>query len=613
MVILLLMLLIIPFNFCCAQSGPQNEAYFLGVKKTDRVGKKDAYPDGKPDAVFSLRMTSEAPEAEVVEIEIRKASAARHVWSTNPKVSGTGFMAVADSRTPSVILNPKPGPLSIKPAGTNDLLLFITDDGRISAAPSGYTVKVTQRDGTSWSVTAREEPTAPPATQDRQEGAFPVRMSAVLKGISNYDAVNPGKIMKGDDKADGLFVLTVEAGNRVVNAVEIKNVDGVAAAWDTVPNSGKGSVGVAYVSDPARLLNKRDGSIEIRLTDRGDLNLYVADNGSISGGKTNFRITLSFADGGVSWCSVSSPSQPAPPPVGRDPVGKQPPTVNFLGKFLGHVSTDAVGRYPELKPDSQADAVFGLDIEVTPKNLITGIEINNPANPSISWGTKGAAAGAWGMAVAFQRSPNDLLNQADGSVRIPISGRSQLYLYVADPGNLTTPNNEYRMIVRLDDGDAYQQAVERPVGTTPSVVSGVQPDGPPLAKGLMTCEFRGFIVDLVNNSTKSGKDGYLDGTFLLKIKVDDKTITKIDIQGPDGQVRWSSQPKGHATFLGVAAYPTIYKLINPGGGAMRVPVGGRKTLHLYAADNGMLSDPNARLTVTATFSDQTSLSTKVIK
>ena len=48
----------------------------------------------------------------------------------------------------------------------------------------------------------RPEATAP------SSGVFPVRMSAVLKGVSNYDAVGPGKTLAGDDKGDGLFVLS---------------------------------------------------------------------------------------------------------------------------------------------------------------------------------------------------------------------------------------------------------------------------------------------------------------------------------------------------------------------------------------------------------------------
>jgi hypothetical protein len=137
--------------------------------------------------------------------------------------------------------------------------------------------------------------------------------------------------------------------------------------------------------------------------------------------------------------------------------------------------------------------------------------------------------------------------------------------------------------------------------------------GPLRAKGLITCEFRGFIADLVNTSTRPGKDGYLDGTFIMKLKVQEKKLVKVVIRGTDGAVRWSSSPKAPAMFLGVALYPKIYKLINTKGGRLDVPISGRRTIYLYGADNGLLSDPSSRLEVEATFADKTILSSEVIK
>jgi hypothetical protein len=133
------------------------------------------------------------------------------------------------------------------------------------------------------------------------------------------------------------------------------------------------------------------------------------------------------------------------------------------------------------------------------------------------------------------------------------------------------------------------------------------------AKGDLSCEFRGFIADLVNNGAKPGKDQYLDGTFILKLQVEEKKLAKIEIAGADGVVRWSSEPKPPAMFLGVAVYPNIYKLVNEKHGALQTVVAGKRTYYLYAADNGLLSDPKAALTVKVTFADKTMLSGEVVK
>jgi hypothetical protein len=610
--------LLVGLVVCLAESGyaqgtPKGTAYLVGMKKSDRVGPKSAYPDGKLDAVFSLALDPKLVRRDVGRIRIRAVKGAAGAWSTNPKSPGTSFLGVASAKRPSVIINPAGGTLRINPRKDPELLLFVSDDGKFSDPNRQYDVQVTLRDGTSAviPVKAQPEPSARAESPKPREGSHPVRMSAVLKGISRYDAVGASKTIKGDDRPDGLFVLTVEAKDKEITGIQIRNEGGQHAVWDTIPGSGNNAIGVAFVKDPSRLLNYRNGGVRIRVRGRVDLNLYVADNGSIKQGSTNYRITASFSDGSVSWCLARRASKKPEQPKPTKP--EAPARVSFLGSWLGYVSTDAVGPYPEMKPDSKADAVFGLDIEISPARTITGIEIQSLTDPGRKWTTSAVSEGGWGLGVAYQGAPKILLNRSDGTVRIPVGSREQFYLYAADPGDLGISTQRFRMIVHLDDGSAFQQFVRRPVATTHTVVPGTKPTGPPRARGLMTCEFLGFIPDLVNTSTRPGKDGYLDGTFRLKLKVDNKQVSKIVIKGPDGTIRWSSHPKAPVMFLGVALYPKIYNLVNLKGQALSIPISGRKTIYLYAADNGLLSDPNSRLTVEVDFSDKTTLSAEVIK
>jgi len=592
-----------------AQLAPRGEALFLGVKKSDRVGKTSAIQDGKPDAVFSLTLKPRPSEARISEIEIQAVSGAAAIWNSHGKSPGAGFVGVARAKNPSQIVNPKGGELNLNPLVDKSLLLFITDDGSLGQSDAHFQVKVSHKDGSTWTAPVTAAGAASPGEPGAKAGAYAVRMSAVLKGVSNYDAVGPSKNIAGDDKADGLFALTVEAKDKEITAIEIRNVDGVASVWDTVPGSNNSAVGVSLTSDPVRLLNNRDGSVAIQVKDRVDLNLYVADNGSIAAGKTNYRISVKFSDGGLSWCPAEKAFAASAPKPQEPAVGAS--NVNFLGTWLGFVSTDAVGPYAGLKPDGKADAVFGLDIEVSPPSHITAIEISSVEGTPRRWGA-GSEPGNWGLAVAYQNAPSSLLNKADGSVMIPIEKRLQFFLYVADPGDLATTSQRFRMVVKLADGSSYQQFVRRLAGTTATVApSGEEPAR---AKGIITCEFRGFIgADLVNTSTRPGKDGYLDGTFIMKLQVDDKKLAKVEIKGSDAAVRWSSDPKAPQMFLGVALYPKIYRLVNERGGAMQVPISGRRTLYLYGADNGLLSDPKSILTVVVTFTDKTTLTAEVIK
>ena len=597
-----------PSTVSYAQSPAIAEAYLVGVKKSDRVGKDQAYPDGKPDAVFALSFQEVPAGQKITEIEIRTIAGPKGVWNTKGKRPATGFVGIADARSPSVILNQPGKPLKLDPKELRSLLLFVTEDGHFEDKNRKYTVTVTRSDGSASTIPVRLEPATAREAEPSAPGAFPVRMSALLKGISDYDAVNPGKTVGGDDKADGLFVLTVEATDRDIVAIQIRNVDGTASAWDTVPSSKNGAVGVALVSDPISLVNSKDGSVRIKVKDKVDLNLYVADNGSIQEGRTNYRVAVTFSDGQVAWCPAK---KGLPKREDRETKPAEQAQVNFLGTWLGTVSTDAVGKYPGLKPDGTGDAQFGLDIEVTPKNTIRGIEIQNLIDPGQRWGTTGTTAGAWGLGVAYQSAPRSILNRPDGSINIPIYGREQFLLYAADPEDFAKESGNLRLVVHMGDGSSYQQLIRRPPATTPSVVP--QTGDLTKAQGLLTCEFRGFIADIVNQSTKPGKDGYLDGTFIAKIRETEKKIAAIEISGPDGVVRWSSQPRSPAMFLGVAMYPKVYNLVNLKGGPLDIAVAGRRTLYLYAADNGMLADPNSILRIIVTFTDKSQISTEVIK
>ncbi len=594
-----------------AENAPIGACSFLGVKKTDRVGKTKPEPDGVPDAVFSLTFSTPLADKRIEEIEVIASNPSKS-WTSHLENHNSDYLGIALAKNPSDILNRKEGELKSRPLSDQNLLLFMTDDGKFSKQDRKYQVRVKFADGSTFNKQVQEEAGVSQTAGTPGQTVYPVRMSAYLKGISNYDAVGFGKKIEGDNKPDGLFELKLETKDREISAIEIRNIDGEKAVWDTVPTSNNPPIGVALKNEPTRLINEPDGSLKLVVKDKVDLNLYVADSGAIEGGKTDFRVNVAFSDGQIYWTKAEkSPLSDKESSEETAASGGQGTKVNFLGEWLGFFPTDAVGPYPEIKPDGKPDSVFGLDIDVNPKNTITGIEINSVTGVVRKWGTFGTSAGAWGLAVAYQRAPTALLNKPDGSISIPIEGRTQFYLYAYDPGDLARTNQNLRIIVRLADGSYYQQMVKKGLATTSTVAPEV--DTGPKAKGLITCEFRGFLADLVNTSTRPGKDGYLDGTFIMKLQVEDKKLQRVDLLGPDGVVRWSSEPKAPEMFLGVALYPKIYQLINVKGGPLNTLVTGRRTIYLYAADNGLLSDPKSRLTVNAVFGDKTSLSTEVVK
>jgi hypothetical protein len=602
-----LIIALVMVSFVDAQ--PRGEAVFLGLEQYDKVGPKTAGPDKKKDGVFAIKLNPRPGDSEITDIQILTIAGPSGLWRARADDPAAGFIGVALAERPAYIVNRAGAPLSIDPLRSDNLLLFVTDDGNLENEKRIYVIKVFHGDGSSYNikVSKHKPPTGEAPADDSAD--YPVRMSAVLKGLSNYDAVGPYSRIEGDDKPDGLFVLTVEGRNRSITAIQIRSEKGMPSVWDTVPGNTNGPIGVALVSDPVRLLNNPNGSVRIEIDKEVDLNLYVADNGSIEGGETQYRISVTFDDGSVSWCPVKRVSSTVQEEDTPEP--EAPKEVNFLATWKQYVATDAVGPYPQMEPDRKADALFELSIEIKPKGIIDGIEIQAPPGLDLRWGTPGTTSGAWGIGVAYKHAPRQLLNRADGSVRIPVKGRQHFFLYVADPGELSKIYNRLRVIVYLADGKAFQQYVT----SVDTALPGVQPSRRrgPLVKGTMTCTLRGFFRDLVNTSNRPGKDGYLDGTFFLRPRVRNKTLVRVDIKDGMGNVRWSTTGKSPAMFLGISRYPKIYELLNATDGSLSIPLSGARTLYLHAADNGLLSDPNAGLRAVATFSDGTTLSCDVQK
>ena len=81
----------------------------------------------------------------------------------------------------------------------------------------------------------------------------------------------------------------------MITALAIRNVNGQPSAWDTVPGNGAWLLAVTLGN---RVMNAQDGSISLQLPAGSQhYDLWVQDNNSISGGQTNYSLTVTFADG----------------------------------------------------------------------------------------------------------------------------------------------------------------------------------------------------------------------------------------------------------------------------------------------------------------------------
>lgn len=137
--------------------------------------------------------------------------------------------------------------------------------------------------------------------------------SAWLEGPDGgFDWVGPRPGLHPSGKNDALFQLELTAPGRTITGMQLRNVDGRLAIWDTYPRSRHWQLAVNREHKP---LNRPDGSLYAPLGQgREILGIRVEDNGSVSGGKTRFKLTVFFADGGKAVFPVQA-GRPASPPA----------------------------------------------------------------------------------------------------------------------------------------------------------------------------------------------------------------------------------------------------------------------------------------------------------
>lgn len=123
----------------------------------------------------------------------------------------------------------------------------------------------------------------------------PQGSSAGISAASDRDYVSNSEQYRKNGKIDAVFQASINAPNQVITGIEVRNTNGQRSIWDTYPNNSYW-LGVAVVD--GRAINNSDGSVNFSLGQgQKSLRFYTEDNGSVRGGKTDFRMTISFASG----------------------------------------------------------------------------------------------------------------------------------------------------------------------------------------------------------------------------------------------------------------------------------------------------------------------------
>ncbi|MDO9509145.1 MAG: hypothetical protein Q7I97_07395, partial [Thermovirgaceae bacterium] len=258
----------------------------------DMLGMNESTaPDGKQDALFVVSVKGIGA---ITDVSLKAVDGARE-WDT---VRGNDKWGIVVKDATGKTITSESGMPIVPFLGFATLNLYVSDDGTAFSKTREFEVSVKFIDGST--AAAKTTVTGMPdifkpavAAQTQQAQPLQGDMKAFLYGIRARDVVGKTENLGADGIDDAHFRVTFSTIS-VVDQVTIRNVDGTNAMWDTVP--GNGTWAVAVLLD-GNLKNRTDGSVKFAVEGDTALDLWVADNGAVAGGKTSFEVIVRFNDG----------------------------------------------------------------------------------------------------------------------------------------------------------------------------------------------------------------------------------------------------------------------------------------------------------------------------
>ena len=546
-------------------------------------------PDGKPDAQFVLSIKGIGAVTEVslkVVDGVREWSSAREneQWGVVLK-DATGKTITSGSGIPIVPF-----------LGFATLNLYVSDDGTAFSQTREYEITVKFIDGST--ARAKTEVTGMPdvfkpevTTQPQQAQPVQEGMKAFLYGIRSRDAAGKTEQIGADGSNDAHFRVTFSTIS-VVDQITIRNVDGTNAMWDTVPGNGVWAIAVFL---DGNLKNRTDGSVKFAVEGDTAIDLWVADNGAVAGGKTRFEIIVRFNDGStLREIAVAEGS------------ATQPREEGFLSAFFFSPGTaDLAGRGETPGKDGTPD--WEVALKMSGQGTIISLIVRGMDGAPGEWDT--LPGNGKPIAVVTDAS-GAILNGSNGKVNMPLNGAKDISLWLADDGSLAKTSNKYRAIAVFDDGNTFERVIERgtlqpaqQVSQQPATISGPVQGSDSVRAFYMGKGPRNLVGKGEPADIRTGLDANPDAHIRLRLLSLDGTVQSISLESLDRNGGdWNTIPGDGIWHIAVTETATD-PLISRADGSVRIDVSGNSELHLWLADNGKLSDDPSNYRVIVRFTD----------
>jgi hypothetical protein len=580
-----------------AAMGEVDSFSFRGTE-ADLLGMEESIkPDDRPDAHFVVSVKGVG----AVKGVSLKALGTKRGWDTMPGNEAWG-MVIRDSKGED--LTSSSGSLSVIPyLGFLTLHLYVADDGTAFSEDREYEVAVSFIDGSTSTArttvkglpeTFREESAPEEAEPEERAGAD--GMSAILYGTGERDVVGKSEGIGADGTRDARFRVTFDTIS-VVEEIAIRNIDGTSSAWDTVPENGIWAIAV-YTD--GNLRNRQDGSVRFAVEGETTLDLWVADNRSISAGSTRYEVIVKFNDG-TALRQVAGRSAPA-----------TVPGEGILSAVLHRPEQrDLTARNETLKGDGKPDWKVALELSASGKIISLIVRGDDGAS---EWDTL-PGNGKWLLGVTD--TSGNVLNRNNGSVSINVSGRKDLDLWLTDNGTIQENDVQYTVMAVMGDGNIIERQVVRAEGTSRSssattgqgdvkISEKIRPVY--LGKGPMNYLKKSEVPSLVTPSDQNP-----DAHIRLRLSDLEGTVESIAIKARDGKGGNWDTIRDNGIWNIVVTRTRSGGLLSNMDGTFNMEVSGDTELHLWLADNGNFGVAPGEFDVFLAFEDGRLLKNSITK
>lgn len=540
----------------------------------DLTGQEGPFrPDGRKDAHFSVSIEGIGA---VASLSVHRVSDGFE-WSPR---KGRGLHGVRVRDSSGNDLSNSDGSLPLLPfLGRLELEIYLPVDPGKKDTEGDYSIAVRFVDGSEATGKARLH--LPEAVVSDSRKITKARFLPYPGERRNL--VSPGEKPGPGGNADHGIELKLE-GQGQVQAIQVKSVSGRFAAWDTLPANRRWLLGVLHGE---KLLNNEDGGISFRIRGKTDLILWLEDNGAIEDGNSTFQVTVTFSDGEEIKRNIALPRE----------HGK--PSSEDRLTFMGRGERDLIGDEEKLGSNGRKDWRFRLDLNT--RGTLIGLTLLGEGQDAPTWDT---LPGNRVPLVAVTDAQGRLLNRQNGSMDLPLYGKTTLYLWVDGRGNKLS-HKSYRAKAVFDDG----RVLEFGPGNRPATESEEKTEPVIRARYLGRQD-----SDKVSPSEILIGDGLPDSRIRVYLEMPErgrrlKALSVEMIKKPSRS--WDTLP-GNGRWA-ILVTDEAGEILNGTDGSILIDLGRKTQLSLWLGDRGELNRTEMDFRVRAFLDDDSVMETPLLR